>query len=103
MARHLGFIALQESHIEDVRAFDVRGFWGKSQVEFEGVPSVGSSGGIVSMWDPDCFRLLDSIKDRFFLVTRGSMQEGLTKCDCRQCMRLRITPKSPKFGIKLSS
>lgn len=46
----VSFLAFQESQVEDVESIDFKGFWGKSQMEYEGVPSSGTSGG-------DCLNL----------------------------------------------
>lgn len=70
---NLGFLALQESMVEIVERKDVNGLWGRTGLEFEFVPAVGLSGGLISIWDPTVFQAKGVVKDRNFLLIIGKV------------------------------
>ncbi|KAK1440014.1 hypothetical protein QVD17_05839 [Tagetes erecta] len=64
---------IKETMVENVTFKDVVGFWGRSSMNFEFVPSVGLSGGLASMWDTSIFHVNHKIKDRNFLLLVGKV------------------------------
>lgn len=55
-------------------AKELVGFWGKSVMAFDSAPSVGRSGGLISMWDRYMFQAKQSIKDKYFILVLGNCQ-----------------------------
>ena len=51
---------LQESKMEEVERDVVVSLWGRRTVERRFLPSVGRSGGIIILWDPQVLELVDS-------------------------------------------
>ncbi|KAJ0754284.1 putative RNA-directed DNA polymerase [Helianthus annuus] len=70
----ISFIALQESKKSSVKEADIMGFWGNKRFGFDSVDSVGLSGGLVCIWDPSVFRLSSSVKNRNYLLIRGTLK-----------------------------
>ncbi|PWA87455.1 RNA-directed DNA polymerase, eukaryota [Artemisia annua] len=70
----INFVALQESKLSRVCEADLRPFWGGSRFEMDFVGSLGSAGGVVSMWDPLVFEAVESLKDTNFLLVRGKLK-----------------------------
>ncbi|KAI3814944.1 hypothetical protein L1987_14593 [Smallanthus sonchifolius] len=68
------FISLQETKIGGKSEFKFHRFWGKTIFEPDYVEAVGSSGGIVCIWDPGVFTRSSSFKHRHFLVISGTLK-----------------------------
>ena len=51
---------LQESKTEEVGRDVVVNLWGRRRVEWRFLPSVGRSGGIIVLWDPQVLEIEDS-------------------------------------------
>jgi hypothetical protein len=49
----------------------IRFLWGSDDVEFSFQPSVGASGGIITMWDPRVVRVLSSMSLSHALIITG--------------------------------
>ncbi|XP_022023908.1 uncharacterized protein LOC110924177 [Helianthus annuus] len=67
------FIALQETMVLGISTSSMTGFWGNFKFELESVDATGTSGGLVSMWDPSMFKLGNSVKDRNFIYLSGKL------------------------------
>jgi hypothetical protein len=67
----INFISLQDSKLQALDGFNLGRFWGRSKFEFEWVPSVGRSGGLISLWDPSYFSAISCTKSRSFLIIHG--------------------------------
>ncbi|XP_021985847.1 uncharacterized protein LOC110882055 [Helianthus annuus] len=65
------FLGIQETHSEILSESAFRQFWDKSKMEFAFVESIGRSGGIVSVWNPDLFRADWVIRNQCFLIVSG--------------------------------
>ncbi|GLU19817.1 hypothetical protein SLE2022_360420 [Rubroshorea leprosula] len=55
------FLALQETKMERVDTRVCRALWGTNECEWVAKPSNGRSGGLLCIWDPNCF-----IRDKVF-------------------------------------
>ncbi|KAK9062631.1 hypothetical protein SSX86_019819 [Deinandra increscens subsp. villosa] len=71
------FLCIQETKAQELSSIPIRQIWGNSAVEFEGIEAQGRSGGILSLWDPASFRLVNCIKRPNFLLTSGQLAGGL--------------------------
>ncbi|XP_021996047.1 uncharacterized protein LOC110893239 [Helianthus annuus] len=70
---NIGEIALQESKLESVSRANLVGFWGNNSFEFCYTGSVGLSGGLIWMWDPDSINIEVFVQNRCFLIIRGTL------------------------------
>jgi len=66
---------LQESKMEVVPRSIVVSLWGRRPVEWIQLPSVGRSGGIIILWDPQILELLDSCIRSFSLCCKFKLLE----------------------------
>ncbi|KAK1420794.1 hypothetical protein QVD17_22660 [Tagetes erecta] len=48
-------------------------FWGNNALQFDFVASVGRSGGLLNMWDPNIFSMQSSYKSRHLLLSSGTL------------------------------
>lgn len=71
---NVSIVLLQESMVEVVEHKDIVGFWGRSELEFDFVPSVGNSGGLIAIWDPMIFSFGQCVKDRNYLLISGRLR-----------------------------
>ncbi|GJZ56571.1 RNA-directed DNA polymerase, eukaryota [Tanacetum coccineum] len=68
----VNFVTIQETKMEDIGLFTVKALWGSFSYDFAFSPSVGSSGGILCVWDPNMF-IKDSVSiSDSFLAIRGT-------------------------------
>jgi mannosylglycoprotein endo-beta-mannosidase len=51
------FLALQETKMEEISAGVVQSLWGSEDCVWVSLPSIGNSGGILSVWDNRKFSL----------------------------------------------
>ncbi|GKC68708.1 RNA-directed DNA polymerase, eukaryota, partial [Tanacetum coccineum] len=75
----INFVAIQETKLDNIDLFSIKELWGNFSFEFAISPSVGFSGGILCVWDPNIFvkdnvTILDS-----FVVVRGTWMSSSTK------------------------
>ncbi|XP_022023627.1 uncharacterized protein LOC110923880 [Helianthus annuus] len=56
---------------------EVRRFWDMTPMGAETVDSIGRSGGLISLWNPDVFKVDQVIKNPKFLVVSGLMGDGV--------------------------
>lgn len=61
--------------MEEFNKIRVGRFWDRSRYEFEGVNAAGRSGGLLSIWDPQIFQCLETIKSSRFLVSKGKVKD----------------------------
>ncbi|XP_022014905.1 uncharacterized protein LOC110914421 [Helianthus annuus] len=76
------FLAIQETHLDDVSRFDFHNIWGNEGLDFEVVEATGRSGGMFNVWNPKVFKKDNSIKNRNFLITTGYLVEDGTRLNC---------------------
>ncbi|XP_022020156.1 uncharacterized protein LOC110920241 [Helianthus annuus] len=73
LVNKVGVIALQETKVENVVKSGLVGFWGNKNFDFAFVASVGLSGGLACLWDPKILKVDSVVKNRSFILLRGSM------------------------------
>ncbi|XP_021992095.1 uncharacterized protein LOC110888906 [Helianthus annuus] len=69
----INFLAIQESKHNGVTRAGMSKFWGHNRFGMESVDASGVSGGLVCLWDENCFQLEESVKDRHFLHLKGRL------------------------------
>nr|GFB97725.1 RNA-directed DNA polymerase, eukaryota [Tanacetum cinerariifolium] len=67
----VNFVGLQETKIESIDLFSVKRCWGNLAFEYVHSDSIGNSGGILCVGDPNSFRRCSSTISDFFVILRG--------------------------------
>ncbi|XP_076913004.1 uncharacterized protein LOC143571474 [Bidens hawaiensis] len=67
----VSFLAIQESKIVNPSRWFLGQFWGKSAFNFAYVSAIGSAGGLICLWDPGIFSIVDVVKSRHCLIVAG--------------------------------
>lgn len=65
------FIGIQETQLNDYTDINVNGCWDSSDYDFEGVNATGRSGGLLSIWNTNCFQKSKVLKSRYYLIIIG--------------------------------
>lgn len=65
------FVGLQETQLIEYERIDTHGCWGDQDFNCEGVNSSGRSGGLLSIWNKDCFIKKEVLKSRHYLIIIG--------------------------------
>lgn len=89
----LDFICLQEAKKENVNFFFCQSIWGGPEVGWCFKESVGSSGGLLCMWDPKVFVIHQSFTGTGFLGVQGTWGTDLFPA-----ILLRSIPLAPSLG-----
>ena len=55
MSNRVSFLGLQETRMTQVDVFCIKAMWGNCNFDFASSSARGSSGGILSVWDPNVF------------------------------------------------
>jgi exonuclease III len=66
-------LCIQESKLEVVDDFLCRSLWGSDPMAFSFKPSVGASGGIITVWDPSVVDVWMSINIDNCLIIKGNI------------------------------
>ncbi|XP_028077223.1 uncharacterized protein LOC114279208 [Camellia sinensis] len=69
--RNVDIVLLQETKQASITENVVRALWGKRNMEFMAVGSEGTAGGLLCIWDPDFFQLVDCCSNRRFVLLSG--------------------------------
>ncbi|GKE71744.1 RNA-directed DNA polymerase, eukaryota [Tanacetum coccineum] len=67
-----------ETKMEKMEVFCVRNCWGNYEFDFIHSNSVGNSGGILCVWDPNSFRKSSSTISDYFVIVRGVRRKSGT-------------------------
>nr|GEZ71053.1 RNA-directed DNA polymerase, eukaryota [Tanacetum cinerariifolium] len=67
----VNFLALQETKMENIELFSVKMCWGNFAFGYVHSDSVGNSGGILCLWDPNSFRKSNATVSDYFVMIRG--------------------------------
>ncbi|GKE69886.1 RNA-directed DNA polymerase, eukaryota, partial [Tanacetum coccineum] len=67
----VNFLALEETKIEKMEMFCVKMCWGNFVFDYVHSDSVGNSGGILCVWDPNSFRKSNATVSDYFIMIRG--------------------------------
>ncbi|GJR51854.1 RNA-directed DNA polymerase, eukaryota [Tanacetum coccineum] len=68
----VNFLAIQETKMELMDELCVRNCWGNMQYDHAVSDAVGNSGGILCIWDPNCFSKESVTISDFFVIIRGT-------------------------------
>lgn len=74
LTHKINFLCLQETQMEDGSKIRCGSFWNSVDYESEYVDSVGRSGGMLCIWNNSLFSKLSVIKNRYFLVIKGTIK-----------------------------
>jgi len=76
----INMLCLQETQLgsSSSACMDVKSCWGGSDCAFEIIEATGRSGGLLTVWDENIFKLSDVSKGRHFLAVFGKLQ-GVAK------------------------
>nr|GFA80938.1 RNA-directed DNA polymerase, eukaryota [Tanacetum cinerariifolium] len=68
----INFVTLQETKMESIDIFSIKALWGNSSFDYVFSPSVGFSGGILLVWDPNIFIKDSHTISDYFVAIRGN-------------------------------
>lgn len=71
---------IQESKLKVVNSRIIKSTWGNANCEWDFAKSEGSSGGIITIWNPTVFRKVSSWCCKNFLVISGFLMEDGKDC-----------------------
>ncbi|GJY83774.1 RNA-directed DNA polymerase, eukaryota [Tanacetum coccineum] len=71
MKHKVNFLSIQETKMEEIDVFSVRNCWGNYSYDFLHSNSVGNSGGILCVWDPNSFIKHNYTISDYFVIVRG--------------------------------
>ncbi|KAK9069254.1 hypothetical protein SSX86_013370 [Deinandra increscens subsp. villosa] len=61
--RHrISCLCIQESKVSNIDRLPIHSIWGNRNCQWDWVPAIGASGGIITLWDPSTFSLRNSSK-----------------------------------------
>lgn len=64
-------VFVQETKLESTERFVVQKMWGGPKMEFVSSNSVGASGGLITIWNTDFFKVTNIITHRSFVYLEG--------------------------------
>ncbi|GJX21707.1 RNA-directed DNA polymerase, eukaryota, reverse transcriptase zinc-binding domain protein [Tanacetum coccineum] len=67
----VNFLTLQETKMESIDLFESK-MWGNFAFDYVHSASVGKSGGILCVWDPNAFKKLNSTVSDYFVMIQGN-------------------------------
>ncbi|GJR92155.1 RNA-directed DNA polymerase, eukaryota, reverse transcriptase zinc-binding domain protein [Tanacetum coccineum] len=68
----VNFLTLQETKMESIDLFEIKRCWGNFAFDYVHSASVGKSGGILCVWDPNAFKKLNSTASDYFVMIQGN-------------------------------
>ncbi|GJW01024.1 RNA-directed DNA polymerase, eukaryota [Tanacetum coccineum] len=68
----VNFLTLQETKMESIDLFEIKRCWGNFAFDYVHSASVGKSGGILCVWDPNAFKKLNSTVSDYFVMIQGN-------------------------------
>ncbi|GKA42447.1 hypothetical protein Tco_0735107 [Tanacetum coccineum] len=68
----VNFVAIQETKLENINFFSIKALWGNFAYDFAVSPSMGYSGGLLCVWDPNMFSKESVTISDSFLAIRGA-------------------------------
>ncbi|GMP67759.1 hypothetical protein CsSME_00027640 [Camellia sinensis var. sinensis] len=71
--RKTDVVLLQETKKVSIAEREVRALWGRRNMDFMVVGFDGTAGGLLCIWDPDCFQLVDCCCNRRFILLSGTL------------------------------
>ncbi|CAL5381702.1 unnamed protein product [Camellia sinensis] len=77
--RRVDMVLLQETKRSTIDEKFVRSIWGREQMDFMAVDSAGAAGGLLCIWNPEVFQLVDCCSNRNFIILSGTLYNSF---DC---------------------
>ncbi|GKB84405.1 RNA-directed DNA polymerase, eukaryota [Tanacetum coccineum] len=77
---NINFLGIQETHSSSIDSFKVKSMWGNFRFDFAFCPSVGRSGGILSIWDTNVFSKINVHPFDHFLIVEGKWVNENFQC-----------------------
>ncbi|GAU29337.1 hypothetical protein TSUD_227080 [Trifolium subterraneum] len=78
LEKRVDILCIQESKMEVVDDSLILSLWGPGEVNFSFVPSVGASGGIITLWNPCVVNVWSSIRVENCLIINGNYIQSQT-------------------------
>ncbi|GJU25335.1 RNA-directed DNA polymerase, eukaryota [Tanacetum coccineum] len=72
VSNKVNFLTLQETKMESIDLFEIKRCWGNFAFDYVHSASVGKSGGILCVWDPNAFKKLNSTVSDYFVMIQGN-------------------------------
>ncbi|GJZ19994.1 RNA-directed DNA polymerase, eukaryota [Tanacetum coccineum] len=72
VSNKVNFLTLQETKMESIDLFEIKRCWGNFAFDYVHSASVGKSGGILCVWDPNAFKKLNSTASDYFVMIQGN-------------------------------
>ncbi|GKE05811.1 RNA-directed DNA polymerase, eukaryota [Tanacetum coccineum] len=79
MKYKVNFATIQETKSENIDLFSIKALWGNFSYDFAYSPSVGFSGGILCVWDPNMFSKDNVTISDSFVAVRGTWISSSTR------------------------
>ncbi|CAM8925457.1 unnamed protein product [Rhodiola kirilowii] len=70
---HMDVVFIQETKISKHEEKVVAAMWGREKLCWRSVDAVGSSGGLLSIWDPHFKHFISEVKGRGFILVHGTI------------------------------
>ncbi|GKB92823.1 RNA-directed DNA polymerase, eukaryota [Tanacetum coccineum] len=67
----VNFLSLQETKMEKINLWCIKRCWGNFTFDYVYSESVGKSGGILCVWDPNMFQKINDTVSDYFIMVRG--------------------------------
>ena len=77
---NVSFLGIQETHSLKIDSFKAKSLWGNFQFDYAVCPSSGRSGGLVSIWDPNFFTMLNVFPSENILIVEGIWTSSHLHC-----------------------
>ncbi|XP_021840553.1 uncharacterized protein [Spinacia oleracea] len=74
------FIAIQETKLESFSDKIIQSFWKNKDIDWIASPSVGLSGGLISLWSKTFFTMSANTSTRNWIAIHGTLLTGNHKC-----------------------
>ncbi|XP_028103474.1 uncharacterized protein LOC114302620 [Camellia sinensis] len=70
----------QETKKSNISEDEVRLLWARVNMEFMDVDSIGATGGLLCVWDPDVFQISECYSNRRFIILSGTFFFNSFEC-----------------------
>lgn len=74
------FVFVQETKMENISLKIIRSIWNMDEIEWIFSPSIGNSGGILSLWNSSLFEKESSITNRHWTAIKGTFTSPKFEC-----------------------
>ncbi|KAL7170415.1 hypothetical protein ACSBR2_035345 [Camellia fascicularis] len=91
-------VLLQETKRSTIDEKFVRSIWSRDPMDFMAVDSEGVAGGLLCIWNPEVFQLVDCCSNRNFIILSEANVEGWAGFKCLQ--KLKILKLALKLWVK---